>query len=236
MGELRSKVALVAGANGLVGASLLEALLVAPDFSRVIAVTRRPIAREHPKLANRIVQFDKLEPQLGGMSCDVAFCCLGTTLREAGSREAFRRVDFDYALAFARASRAAHCERFVVITAAGAASDSRHFYLRVKGELEAALIEMGLPSLDIFQPGLLLGLRRQLRPLELAAQLLMPLANPLLFGPRKRYRAVAARTVANAMIGAARTGRKGVHRYSYPEIQTLSRSRISRTYPSPRSA
>ena len=101
------KVALLAGASGLTGGYVLDALLTAADFGRVIAVTRRPLAREHPRLANRIVQFERLEAQLRGVTCDVALCCLGTTIARAGSRENFREVDVDHVVAFARAALAA---------------------------------------------------------------------------------------------------------------------------------
>ena len=104
MTDIEPKVALLAGASGLVGGYLLDALLEAGDFSRVFAVTRRPLAREHPRLANRTVQFDKLAAQLTGLTCHTAFCCLGTTIRAAGSEEAFRRVDFDYVISL-RAGR-----------------------------------------------------------------------------------------------------------------------------------
>jgi len=120
MADSEPRVALLAGASGLVGAYVLEALLDAPDFGRVFAVTRRPLGRESSRLANRIVQFDKLESQLKGVACNVALCCLGTTLKQAGSEQAFRQVDMDYVLAFARAARAARAERFVVVSSAGA--------------------------------------------------------------------------------------------------------------------
>ena len=108
MSNGQPKVALLAGASGLTGSYVLDALLDAPDFSRVIAVTRRPLAREHARLANRIVQFDRMETQLRGVACDVALCCLGTTLARAGSRDNFREVDVDYVVAFARTALAAH--------------------------------------------------------------------------------------------------------------------------------
>src|SRR6516225_2633422 len=98
MAEGDGNIALLAGASGLTGAFTLEALLGAPEMSRVIAVTRRQLGREHPRLANRIVQFERLESQLKGSVCDVALCCLGTTLRKAGSQERFRAVDVDYVL------------------------------------------------------------------------------------------------------------------------------------------
>src|ERR1700752_3464639 len=101
MSNGEKNVALLAGASGLTGGHVLEALLAAADFGRVIAVTRRPLPREHPRLANRIVQFGRLETQLQGVGCDVALCCLGTPIERAGSRASFREVDVDHVVAFA---------------------------------------------------------------------------------------------------------------------------------------
>jgi uncharacterized protein YbjT (DUF2867 family) len=218
-----TRVALLAGASGLTGGYVLDNLLAAPDFARVIAVTRRPLVREHGHLANRIVQFDRLQAQLQGVSCDVALCCLGTTIRTAGSRENFRQVDVDYVVAFARAALAARAQRFVVMSSVGADPRSNNFYLRTKGEMEQQLEGLGFPSLDILQPGVLLGLRREMRPLELAAMLLMPLATPFLTGKRAPLRAISARRVAAAMVGATRSSRKGVQRYAGPAIEALAR-------------
>jgi uncharacterized protein YbjT (DUF2867 family) len=231
MADTELKVALLAGATGLVGSHLLNALLAAPDFGRVYAITRRPLTQEHPRLANRIVQFDKLEAQLKGTVCHVAFCCLGTAQRQAGSEAAFRRVDVDTVLAFARAARAAQARRFVFVSSVGANAQSRHFYLRVKAEVEQALATLGFPSLDILQPGALMGWRRELRPLELGAMLVMPLVNPFLTGTREQYRAISARTVAEGMIGAARSARKGVYKYTYANIRALARSKPARFLP-----
>ena len=182
MADADAKVALVAGASGLTGGAALDALLGAPDISRVLAVSRRPLGREHPRLANRIVQFEHLEAQLKGASCDVALCCLGTTSRQAGSQQGFRAVDIDCVLAFARAAKAANARRFVVVSSVGADPGARNFYLRTKGEMEQHLVEAGFESLDILQPSLLLGSRGEVRPLELAARALTPLVNPLLRG------------------------------------------------------
>ena len=225
MADSDPKVALLAGASGLVGGYVLEGLLDAPDFSRVYAVTRRPLGREHARLANRIVQFDKLEAQLQGVACHVAFCCLGTTIREAGSNEAFRQVDVDYVLAFARAARAAGAQRFVVVSAAGADARSRVFYLRTKGEMEQGLAELGFQGVDVMQPGPLFGWRRQVRPLELVAAVLMPLVNPFLLGSQAAKRGISARDVAAAMLGAARSGRRGMYRYTYPAMRALAQVR-----------
>lgn len=225
MADIEPKVALLAGANGLVGGHLLEALLEAPDFSRVYAVTRRAIAREHPRLANRIVQFDKLEAQLKGTVCQTAFCCLGTTIRQARTEQAFRRVDVDLVLAFARAAKAAQAQRFVFVSTAGADPKSKYFYLRTKGEVEESLTKLGFPSLDIIQPSALIGWRREPRLRELAAMAFLPLVNPFLTGTRERWRAISAHTVAASMLGAARSGRRGVYRYTYASIRALAQSK-----------
>jgi len=226
MAEGQGSVALLAGASGLTGRLTLDALLAAPDVSRVIAVTRRPVGGEHPRLANRIVQFERLESQLKGTLCDVALCCLGTTLRKAGSQQRFRAVDIDCVLTFARAAKAANARRFVVMSSVGADPNARNFYLRTKGEMEEDLEGVGFESLDILH-----AWRAEMRPLELAASALMPLAAPLLRGKYAPYRAISARTVASAMLGATRSGRRGVQRYTYEGIQALARLTSPRTRP-----
>lgn len=229
MAEAEQRGVLLAGATGFVGRLALDMLLDAPDISRVFAVTRRPLGREHPRLANRIVQFEQIESQLKNINCQVAMCALGTTIREAGSEEAFRHVDVDTVLAFARAAKAAQAQRFIVVSSAGADPKSKNFYLRTKGEMEQALIEIGFPNLDILQPGVLLGWRGEIRPLELAASLILPLANPLLMGKREHFRGIPARTVAAAMVGVTRSSRRGVQRHTYSTIQALARTKPNRT-------
>src|SRR5882757_10781954 len=162
--KISTQIALLAGASGFLGNLTLEALLDSGDFSRVFAVTRRPLGREHPRLANRIVQFEQIESQLKGLTCHIALCCLGTTIRQAGSEQAFRQVDIDAVLAFARTAKAAQAQRFVVVSSAGADKTSKHFYLRTKGEMEEALQGLGFVSLDILEPSLLLGWRGEIRP------------------------------------------------------------------------
>jgi len=226
MSSNEPRVALLAGASGFVGGYVLDSLLDAPDFARVFAISRRPLGREHPRLANRIVQFDKLESQLKGGQCHVAFCFIGTTMKQAGSERAFRAIDHDLVLSFARVAKASQAQRFVVVTSAGADARSKNFYLRVKGEVEQALEGMGFASLDILQPGPLIGWRGNgLRPLELLATAFAPLVNPFLSGSRIALRGISARTVAAAALGAARSGRRGVYRYTWPALQQLASSK-----------
>ena len=231
MAEGDGNIALLAGASGLTGGFTLDALLVAPEVTRVIAVTRRPLGREHPRLANRIVQFESLESQLKGTACEVALCCLGTTLRKAGSQQRFRAVDVDCVLTFARAAKAANARRFVVMSSVGADPNSRNFYLRTKGDMEEELEGVGFESLDILQPSMLLAWRAEMRPLELLASAFMPLVAPLLRGKYIHYRPISARTVSAAMLGATRSGRRGVQRYTYEGIQALARLTAPRNRP-----
>jgi len=225
------KIALVAGGSGLVGGYLIQALLEAPEYGRVFALTRRPLGREHPKLANRIVVWPRMAEQLKGMTAHEAFCCIGTTRAAAGSDEAFRETDLDAVLLFAQASRAVGVTRFVVVSSVGAKSDSKKLYLRTKGEMEEALAMVGFNSLDILQPSLLLGSRKEMRPLELAGQLLAPLVNPMLTGSRESLRAIPAETVARGMLGAARRGGRGVYRYTYAAIRQLSKLKPHQAIP-----
>jgi uncharacterized protein YbjT (DUF2867 family) len=223
MAESAGRVALVAGGSGLVGSKLLPLLLQSPHYTRVHALSRRPLMFDHTRLANRVVRFEaSLQAQLKGLQCQDAFCCLGTTIRDAGSQSAFRAVDLELVQEFAQLAFNCGAERLVVVSALGANAASKNFYMRVKGEMEKALEAKRFRSLDILQPSLLLGTRRDLRPLELGAQLLMPLLNPLLLGGWSRYRAIPAATVASAMCGAAQSGRRGLHRYSYDAILNLA--------------
>ena len=210
----------LAGASGLVGRETLAALLEDRSFSRVVAVVRRPFVTPHAKLEEWVVNFDALEPALAGGQADVAICCLGTTIKKAGSREQFRHVDHDTVLAFARAARAASVPHFLVVTALGADPGARTFYSRVKGEVEEALTELGFPALTIARPSLLLGERAEFR---LGEQLAAPLMR---FMPA-RIRGIEARTVGCALVQLARVPAHGKHIVLSDELQAIGRKRAA---------
>lgn len=223
MADGAARTALVAGGSGLVGARLLALLLNGSDYTRVLALSRRALPLDHARLANRVVRFDQsLAAQLKGLQCNDAFCCLGTTIRDAGSQQAFRAVDHDLVLEFARVALTAGAQRLVVISAVGASAASRSFYLRVKGETEQALQAVRFRALDIMAPSVLLGARRTLRPLELLGQGTLWTLNPLMLGSWSRYRGISAETVAKAMLGAARSARSGMNRYTYDDMRALA--------------
>jgi uncharacterized protein YbjT (DUF2867 family) len=216
------RIALLAGGSGFTGSELLRLLLQAPDYARIYAVSRRPLPLEHPKLANRILPIEQTRAQLAGLRCQDAYCCLGSTRRQAGSDTERQKVDLDLVVSFARAAQSFGVTRFVVLSSAGAERESRNAYLRTKGELEFALRELRLESLDILRPGLLLGWRKELRPLEMIGNLLMPLANPLLQGARARWRGIPGADVAAAMLGASRTQRRGTYVYEGAALNALA--------------
>jgi uncharacterized protein YbjT (DUF2867 family) len=223
MPETANKVAVVVGSSGLIGSRLLPLLLGVQDYMRVYALTRRPITLDHPRLANRTVNFDTpLETQLQGVQCQDAYCCLGTTMKNAGSQAAFRAVDHDLILRFAAFALSAGAERLIVVSSVGADADSKNFYLRTKGETERALEQLKIRSLSILQPSMLLGTRREFRLLEWLAQPAMYLVGPLMQGKWSRYRAIEATQVAAAMLGIARSMRKGVYRYTYDDLRKFA--------------
>ena len=211
-----SRTALVAGASGLVGGALLDTLLEDPRYREVHGLGRREVPRAHPKLRQHTVDFARLEAL---PAADDAFCCLGTTIKKAGSQQAFRAVDHDAVLAFARAAQKAGVQRFVVVTALGANARSLVFYNRVKGETEEALKALGFASLVIAQPSLLLGERTERRLGEhvatVASRLLAPLLRPLASRP------IEARTVARALVVLAHAAPPGTRVVPSGELQTL---------------
>jgi uncharacterized protein YbjT (DUF2867 family) len=216
------RTALIAGASGLVGAELLEALLADPTVVRVHSLVRRPSGRTNEALAEQVVDFGKLAAAALPPAADEAYCCLGTTMRAAGSREAFRQVDLDAVVAFGRLAAAAGTRSLAVVSSVGADPSARSFYLRIKGEMEGELAALALPSLVILRPSLLLGDRRETRWGERAGELGLRLASPFLRGSLARYRPVHARTVAGAMIAASRRAAPGVRVVESNEIPRLA--------------
>jgi uncharacterized protein YbjT (DUF2867 family) len=181
---------LLAGATGLTGEHLLDRLLNEPTIARVLAPSRRPLA-EHAHLDNPQGELLALLPQLDGQ-VDTAFCCLGTTIKQTGSQDAFRAVDHDLVLAFAARARALGARHLLVISAIGADANSTVFYNRVKGEMEQALRAQNWPQLTIVRPSLLLGARQEFRLGE-------RLAAPFMRWLPGKYRGIEATVLARAL-------------------------------------
>jgi uncharacterized protein YbjT (DUF2867 family) len=212
------RTALVAGATGLIGGHCLSLLLAEPTYGRVIAVVRRPLGIEHPKLAVRVVDFEQLEKS-ERIPVDDIYCCLGTTMKRAGSREAFRRVDHDSVIGVARIADA---RRFLIVSALGANPRSVVFYNRVKGEAEEALAGFRFNALHIFRPSLLIGHRPEVRFGERVGEIAMAALRPLLRGPLRKYRAIRGEAVATAMLRCALSASTGVRIHESDEIQRIA--------------
>lgn len=197
---------LIAGATGLVGRHALTRALADPRVERVVAPTRRPLP-PHPKLENPQVDFDALPADASWWAVDAAICTLGTTIRDAGSQAAFRKVDVDYVIAVATHARAAGARTFALNTALNADAGSRVFYLRCKGEAERGVEALGFDSLTIVRPSLIGGERERPRPGERIGGVVMGALAPLL---PKRYRVVPAERIAACLFDAALAATPGV--------------------------
>jgi len=189
--------ALLVGATGLVGSLLLERLLDETTYSSVTVWARRPLALRGPGLKVETFEFEGLASHQ--VEAEHVFCCLGTTMKLARSEQAFRRVDYDYPVALARAAKKGGATRLLVVSALGANPDSRIFYNRVKGEMEAAVAAAGVPRTIFFRPSLLTGRRDEFRLGERVGQVAGFVLGSLL----GKYRPIAADLVAAAMVKAA---------------------------------
>lgn len=201
--------AVIAGASGLVGSRLLELLLGDDTWTSTLSVGRREVPSSHARLRQQVVDF----AQLGDLPpCTDVFSCLGTTIKAAGSQEAFRAVDHDAVVALAEAAYRAGAERFLHVTALGASPGSRIFYNRVKGETERDVAASGVPATVAFRPSMLDGERAERRPAERVGLAAMRAAAPLL----GRYRPTRVDVLAAAMVAEAKAERAG-HRVVEPQ-------------------
>ena len=211
-----SRIALVAGATGLVGGQLLKQLLAGDTYTQVVVLTRRPLAIEDGRVHAVTTDFSNLAALGAALHADDVYCCLGTTLKTAGSKAAFERVDYQMVVDLARATRAQGAKQFLVISAVGTAANSPSFYSRVKARMEPDVTAVGFNSLHILRPSLLMGARKESRPGERAAQIIMPALSPLLCGSLKKYRAVSDSDVATAMLQLAARNERGTHIHHLP--------------------
>lgn len=193
--------ALVLGASGLVGECVTARLLSDPRYTSVTCLVRRPMTSLSCKHHPVVIEFDNLQAYEGYFRVDHLYICLGTTLKSAGSKDAFRKVDFEYVHIAAQLARSQRVTSLVWISSVGANARSCSFYLRTKGELENAIFRIpGLKGASAIRPSLLLGNRKDLRPAEQWGIRLMRWLSPLLVGRWSKYRPVAASEVARRMM------------------------------------
>ncbi len=213
------KTAIVLGSTGLIGAELVELLQASPHYRSVLLLNRRNSGRVHPKMSERIIDFDA--PDLTGISGDDFYCAFGTTLRKAGSQALLHRIDCEYPTAIATHLRNQGVKRVLLVSSVGANSNAGSFYLRTKGRLENNLIALGFEQTVIARPSVLIGRKGEFRLGEETALLLLKLASPLMLGPLRKYRGVKASLVARCLVQAAESGGQGVRFIESDQIQKV---------------
>lgn len=211
--------AVIAGASGLVGQECLRLLL--NRYDSVTSLVRKPTGFQHLRLIERRIDFDRLDTIEIPRGAHV-YSTLGTTIKKAGSEAAFRRVDFDYPKMLAVRAAAAGGATFVLVSSVGADKSSGNFYLRVKGELEQAIAAMPLEAALFFRPSFLIGDRERKRKGEAAGIGIARALSFALIGPLRKYRAIPAGTVAEAMVSAANSDVRGVQVYHYDKMVHLA--------------
>ena len=219
---MSARTAIIAGASGLVGGYCLRRLLASGLHEQVVAFVRGPLNVTHKRLQQRTVDFDRLGRMSAFPRAQDVFCCLGTTMKKAGSEEAFRKVDSEYVVRLAESSIRSGADRFYLVSAVGASPKSRVFYSRVKGEAEDAVARLGFAGLHIFRPSFLVGERPETRPGERLGIAAARLVSGVLFGPARKYRPIKADTVARAMLVVAREGSPGTHIYASDDMEGLA--------------
>lgn len=218
---MQLNAAVVAGATGMIGNYLVNLLLEDAFYDVIVTLTRRPLAIDSPKVEQRLVDFGQLD------SADLAgathlFCCLGTTMKTAGSREAFRRVDYEYCERFARLGRGAGARHLMLVSSVGADPHASSFYLKTKGQTEDAVSALGFEALHIFRPSVLMGQRGEERPGERFAAGVARGFEFLMRGPLSKYRPMPAGVLGAAMAAAGERGGPGRHIHYYRDIVRLA--------------
>jgi len=197
------KTAIVFGATGLIGSLLLQHLCESPVYSQVITFSRKSIHFNHPKLKEVFNYFTNLSSIKKSLHGDDLFCCLGTTIKKAGSQENFRKVDFDLPVQLAKMAEENKFKGFFVVSSIGADPKSSNFYLRTKGEMEKEILDCSIPRIAVVRPSMLLGNRDEFRFGESVGKIFMKPLSVFFIGKYRKYRAIHADTVARALIQIA---------------------------------
>ncbi len=214
-----SKIALVAGGTGLVGSHLVELLADSKEYSEIKVLVRKGSSVANKKVNIVEIDYDRLSEYESQLQADAVFCCLGTTMKKAGSKAAFEKVDYTYPLELAKVSKIHGTKQFHLITAMGANPKSKIYYNQVKGEIEEAIGKLNFENLNIYRPSLLLGERKEQRFGEKVGAFLSWILKPFFIGSFKKYRAIHARVVARAMVNISMENLEGNHIFLSDAIQ-----------------
>jgi uncharacterized protein YbjT (DUF2867 family) len=215
------KKAILVGASGATGSSLLFQLLENKNYSDVLVLARRELRIQHTKLKQLIIDFDRVNDYAAEINGDVVFCCLGTTKSQTPDEQQYRKIDYQYPLDIARLAKNNGAKSYHLISFIGANKNSSFFYPRIKGELENDLRSVPFENIHIYRPFLLDAPRKDKRFTEVAVNVMMQIINPLLIGGLKKYRSIKAENIAKAMIRLSLEDRKGLFIHEPNEIQRL---------------
>lgn len=210
------KTAIIIGATGLVGSTLVKQLLDNPAYSKVVLLLRKPLNISHSKLFQEIIDFDKLDASK--IVGDDLFCAMGTTLAKAGSKEGQYKIDCTYPYEIGKIAKANGVKQYILVSSVGANFESSNFYLRTKGDLEKKIQSLGFQNFVSIRPSMLLGDRGEFRLGEKIGKVLFNMLSPLLFGSLRKYHGIEAADVAKAMQRFANQGLSGVKYVEYDEI------------------
>lgn len=216
------KTALIIGSTGLIGSHLLDLLLESTEYGKVITFVKRDSGIQHPKLEQHIIDFDKPETYKELVAGDDFFCSIGTTIKNAGSQDAFKKVDFGYPKEFAAIALLNNVKQFFLISSLDALSTSSNFYLKTKGEIEDFLKKSSFETIVILRPSLLLGNRKEFRLGEKIGAFFMKLFSFAFTGKIKKYKPIQSEAVAKAMFDIAQKNYKGFHIIESDEIQEIA--------------
>jgi uncharacterized protein YbjT (DUF2867 family) len=221
-----TKKAILAGASGAIGNSVLKQLLADENFTTVLVLVRKDLGIQHPKLQQLILNFDEISKYAAEITGDVVFSCLGTTKAQTPDEAQYRKIDYQYPLDVAWIAQTNGATGYHLISAIGANKNSSTFYIKTKGEVESDLKAVPFENIHIYRPSLLDGERKDKRMAEGIMNVLMRLINPLLIGGLKKYRSIKVSTVASAMIKNSLSEQKGVFVYESDQIQEIGAPKI----------
>jgi len=219
------KTALIAGASGLIGNELLHYLLEGKEYERVIAIVRSPLHLNHTKLEEKIISFDDMNQYKDLFAVDDVYCCLGTTIKKAKTKESMYKIDVEYPIQLAKLASEHGAKRFLIVSSMNANAHSSIWYAKMKGELEEKLSKVPFENIMIMRPSLLLGERDEFRFGEKAGELIFMIFPFLFIGPLKKYKAIQGRTVALAMYKLAQMNKKGIRIYPSEQIEQIAASK-----------
>lgn len=216
------RTALVLGANGLIGGFVVDILLKNTAYDTIYAVSRKGIEKENRKLIQVLADRDNIAEKIKDIAIDDFFSCIGSTKAKTPNEDIYHKIDHDYPLKAADLLKNNGCQQVCLVSSIGANVKSKNFYLRLKGQTERSIINLGFSGTFIFQPSLIIGKRNEKRTLESLMQKLSPLSDLFLFGKMKNFKSIRAEVIAKAMVNVALSEKEGVHTYKTLEIKELA--------------